>query len=143
MEMPAYKDPDHEGNGKRYRTGKRCVGHPRGYKCDGSAGTKWSPHWCFDCNVKRIDSNYTFQVNLRLRCDRRPAICFSVTQSTVSFASAAIQRVRLRASYWSRKGRSNRRAKKCNRSAVLRAVRQFAWLEVDSVKVALPICSKV
>jgi len=55
MSIPAYKDPKHEGNGERYRTGKRCIGHPRGFKCDEPAGTKWSPHWCFDCNVKRID----------------------------------------------------------------------------------------
>jgi hypothetical protein len=48
--LPAYKDPKHPGNGKKYRTGKPCI-----EGCGRPAGTWWSPHWCFECNVQRID----------------------------------------------------------------------------------------
>lgn len=50
-DLPAYKDPDHEGNSKDHHTGKPCV-EPR---CDRPAGTAWSPYWCFECNVERMD----------------------------------------------------------------------------------------
>lgn len=46
----AFEDPDHEGNSAAYRTGKTCI--EKG--CDEPAGTKWSPLWCFKCNVERI-----------------------------------------------------------------------------------------
>jgi len=51
MPMLAYQNPDHEGNHKVYRTGKECI--EKG--CKQPAGTAWCDHWCFDCNVKRID----------------------------------------------------------------------------------------
>ena len=36
---------------------KACIGFPcDGLPCGNEAGTAWSPYWCFDCNVKRIDS---------------------------------------------------------------------------------------
>jgi len=47
----AYRDPNNKGNAVEFLTGKPCVepgcGHP--------AGTAWSEHWCFRCNVKRMD----------------------------------------------------------------------------------------
>lgn len=49
--MHAYQDPAHEGNGAKYHTGKSCI--ERG--CDRPAGTKWSPLWCFECNVERMN----------------------------------------------------------------------------------------
>lgn len=45
-----YNDPDSEYNGSKYHTGKLCI-----EGCGRKAGTAWSPHWCFECNVKRID----------------------------------------------------------------------------------------
>lgn len=47
-----YADPTDEGNSTKYHTGALCV-EPG---CDKPAGTAWSPHWCFECNVKRMDS---------------------------------------------------------------------------------------
>lgn len=47
--MDAYEDPNHEGNSPQYHTGKKCI-----EGCGRPAGTAWSPHWCFECNVKRI-----------------------------------------------------------------------------------------
>ena len=46
-----YRDPSDPGNGLRYRTGETCI-EP---ECDRPAGTAWSPHWCFECNVQRMD----------------------------------------------------------------------------------------
>lgn len=46
-----YQDPKHPYNGSEYHTGKECI-EPG---CHNPAGTAWSPFWCFDCNVKRID----------------------------------------------------------------------------------------
>lgn len=46
----AYADPRHEGNSSKYWTGNPCV--EKG--CKKNAGTRWSPLWCFDHNVKRI-----------------------------------------------------------------------------------------
>jgi len=48
--MIAFEDPKNPGNGPAYHTGKPCC--EKG--CDNPAGTAWSPHWCFECNVKRI-----------------------------------------------------------------------------------------
>lgn len=49
--MPGYNDPTDERNGPKYHTGKKCIEG----ECNNPAGTAWSPHWCFECNVKRID----------------------------------------------------------------------------------------
>lgn len=49
--MKPYKDPDHPGNSAKYHTGKPCC-EPG---CDRPAGTLWSPYWCFECNVERIE----------------------------------------------------------------------------------------
>jgi len=48
--MAGYDDPKHEGNSEKYHTGKKCI-----EGCGKPAGTLWSPHWCFECNVKRIN----------------------------------------------------------------------------------------
>ena len=48
--MAGYDDLNHEGNSKKYHTGKSCI-----EGCGRPAGTKWSPYWCFECNVKRIN----------------------------------------------------------------------------------------
>jgi hypothetical protein len=47
----AYRDPLHKGNGLEYRSGKLCI--EKG--CEETAGTWWSPHWCFKHNVERMD----------------------------------------------------------------------------------------
>lgn len=49
--MLPYQDPAHEGNSATYQTGKPCV--KKG--CKAPAGTWWSPHWCFEHNVERMD----------------------------------------------------------------------------------------
>ena len=48
--MSGYDDPNHPGNGPAFRTGKPCIN-----VCGRPAGTAWSPHWCFECNVERIN----------------------------------------------------------------------------------------
>ena len=45
-----YNDPDAKGNSPKYHTGKKCITEG----CENPAGTAWSKHWCFECNVKRI-----------------------------------------------------------------------------------------
>ena len=45
-----YTDPDSDGNHPRYRTGKECVTEG----CSRPAGTAWSEHFCFECNVDRM-----------------------------------------------------------------------------------------
>lgn len=47
--MRVYKDRKHEGNSEKYHTGKKCI------ECDNKAGTRWSPLWCVDCNIRRMD----------------------------------------------------------------------------------------
>lgn len=49
--MDAYQDPNHQGNSSKYHTGKRCI--TKG--CSNPAGTFWSPAWCFEHNVERMD----------------------------------------------------------------------------------------
>lgn len=49
--MPGYDDPDDKRNGPVHHTGKQCVENG----CSNPAGTAWSPFWCFECNVKRIN----------------------------------------------------------------------------------------
>jgi len=46
-----YNDRGCEGNSSKYHTGETCI-EPG---CDNPAGTAWSPHWCVECNIKRID----------------------------------------------------------------------------------------
>lgn len=48
--MENYQDPDYEGNGPKYHTGKKCI-----EGCGRPAGTAWSPYWCFECNKARMD----------------------------------------------------------------------------------------
>ncbi len=52
--MLEYEDPQHEGNSDKYHTGKLCAEQG----CSKLAGTAWSPFWCFDCNVKRMNSRF-------------------------------------------------------------------------------------
>lgn len=47
--MIAFEDPQHTGNSSLHWTGHDCI-----EGCGRPAGTAWSPHWCFECNVKRI-----------------------------------------------------------------------------------------
>jgi hypothetical protein len=49
--VDAYKDPHDEGNSAKYHAGKECIEEG----CSKPAGTAWSPYWCFECNVKRIE----------------------------------------------------------------------------------------
>lgn len=48
--LEAYKDPNHPGNGPKYKTGELCISG-----CGREAGTYWSSLWCFECNVARMD----------------------------------------------------------------------------------------
>jgi hypothetical protein len=48
--MALYDDPSNELNSKKFHTGKLCI-----EGCGRPAGTAWSPHWCFECNVERIN----------------------------------------------------------------------------------------
>ncbi len=50
-DVPAYRDASHEGNSAKYHSGKPCV-EPG---CQREAGTFWSPAWCFEHNVARMD----------------------------------------------------------------------------------------
>jgi hypothetical protein len=38
-------------NAESWHTGKACI--EKG--CNEKAGTAWSPHWCWECNAKRLD----------------------------------------------------------------------------------------
>lgn len=49
--MPGYNDPKDPNNSSWYHTGKECI-EPG---CTNPAGTAWSPYWCFEHNVERID----------------------------------------------------------------------------------------
>ena len=49
--LKPFEDPTHELNGPKYKTGKKCI-EP---DCLSPAGTYWSPYWCFECNVKRME----------------------------------------------------------------------------------------
>lgn len=60
--MDAYEDPKHEGNSSKYHTGKECIERD----CERPAGTKWSPYWCFECNVSRI-KRISIQLNNMMR----------------------------------------------------------------------------
>lgn len=47
----AYRDPDDRGNSTKFHTGTTCIVP----ECNDPAGTYWSPYWCFNHNVKRIN----------------------------------------------------------------------------------------
>lgn len=49
--MSGYNDPKDPRNGPKYHTGKPCI--EKG--CGRPAGTAWSPYWCYEHNVERID----------------------------------------------------------------------------------------
>lgn len=49
--MGMYNDINCEENSPKYHTGKKCI--EKG--CNNPAGTAWSPYWCVDCNIKRMD----------------------------------------------------------------------------------------
>jgi hypothetical protein len=60
--MKPYEDPEHEWNGSKYYTGKKCI-EPG---CDRPAGTKWSPFWCQIHNadrINKIDNQFESLVN--------------------------------------------------------------------------------
>lgn len=46
-----YRDKTHPYNSEKYHTGKECAAA----KCHNPAGTAWSPYWCVDCNIQRMD----------------------------------------------------------------------------------------
>jgi len=46
-----YNDKECEGNSQKYHTGEKCIE----LGCNNPAGTAWSPYWCMDCNIKRMD----------------------------------------------------------------------------------------
>jgi hypothetical protein len=49
--MKNYQNRNNKWNSSEYHTGKDCI-EPG---CHNPAGTWWSPLWCFQCNVKRMD----------------------------------------------------------------------------------------
>lgn len=48
--MERFEDPNYSGNSAEHHTGKPCIEAG----CNRPAGTAWSPHWCFECNVERM-----------------------------------------------------------------------------------------
>ena len=44
------EDPNYEGNGAKYHTGKKCIE----LGCNEPAGTGWSPYWCQKHNAERL-----------------------------------------------------------------------------------------
>jgi len=46
----AYDDKEDQGNSPKHWTGKPCIE----VGCVRPAGTAWSPYWCFEHNVQRI-----------------------------------------------------------------------------------------
>lgn len=49
--MEPARDPSHEGNSPKYRTGKPCI--VKG--CKEPAGTWWGPSWCQKHNAERLE----------------------------------------------------------------------------------------
>ena len=49
-EPEPFADPLHPGNSSAFHTGKKCI-EPG---CTRPPGTAWSPYWCFEHNVERI-----------------------------------------------------------------------------------------
>lgn len=48
-DLERYEDPNDPGNSAAHHTGEPCV-----EGCGRPAGTRWSPLWCFECNVERM-----------------------------------------------------------------------------------------
>ena len=48
-DLERYEDRSDPGNSSLHHTGELCV-----EDCGRPAGTAWSPHWCFECNVERM-----------------------------------------------------------------------------------------
>lgn len=61
MSEKVYADPSHVGNSPKHHTGKPCIESG----CDRPAGTAWSPYWCFEHNVERMDRISKQMENLR------------------------------------------------------------------------------
>lgn len=51
VDVGDYRDRAAFGNSIEYRTGRLCLTEG----CINRAGTAWSPLWCVDCNIKRMD----------------------------------------------------------------------------------------
>ncbi len=49
--MKPFENPSDPGNSDKHHTGALCISPD----CKHPAGTKWSPLWCFSCNVKRME----------------------------------------------------------------------------------------
>ncbi len=68
--LKAYQDPNNPGNSEKYHTGELCV-----EGCGRPAGTAWSPHWCFECNVARIEKITrqleAFEMRIKCKEDRK------------------------------------------------------------------------
>jgi len=65
MNTHRYMDKNDPFNGEKYRTGEECA--EKG--CQNPAGTWWSPYWCVECNIKRMDK-ITNSLNRLLKiCD--------------------------------------------------------------------------
>lgn len=59
-----YKDINDIGNSPKYHTGEKCIGSDildnsgrlvRHEPCDKPAGTAWSPYWCVEHNIERMN----------------------------------------------------------------------------------------
>ena len=61
--MEEFEDGYNVRNSSRYHTGKKCIESG----CSNPAGTAWSPHWCFECNVKRMKRISLSLRNIRQR----------------------------------------------------------------------------
>jgi len=63
-----FADPADPRNGPSYHTGAECV-EPG---CQKPAGTKWSPHWCRECNAERMRRIERNLQDLRARLGATP-----------------------------------------------------------------------
>ncbi len=64
--MKPYQDPNSPGNSSEHHTGKKCI------ECKTRpAGTFWSPYWCFECNVKRMDEVERSLMGLQKRFENK------------------------------------------------------------------------
>lgn len=46
-----FRNPNDSGYNPEYHTGKKCING-----CGNPAGTLWSPYWCKDCNIERMNN---------------------------------------------------------------------------------------
>lgn len=51
VKVKPYEDPNNPNNSATHHTGKECIE----LGCENPAGTAWSPHWCWQCNAKRLE----------------------------------------------------------------------------------------